>query len=113
MNSECCCDNSMNDSRRVRNVRLFGFGGSILPGAGLLLIPKCPACLAGYVAVSTGVGISLPVATYLRTVILVICIASLICFALISAGGFLNDSALEKVHGLRRRASRLRPGIFR
>jgi hypothetical protein len=49
----------------------------LAPGITLVLIPKCPLCLAAYVAVGTGIGLSLPAATYLRIALLVICISSL------------------------------------
>jgi hypothetical protein len=50
----------------------------VLPSAILVLVPKCPACLAAHVTLGTGLGLSLSTATYLRWVLLSLCIASLL-----------------------------------
>lgn len=47
----------------------------LVPGSLLVLMPKCPVCLAGYIALATGLGISIPAATNLRMTLLSICIA--------------------------------------
>jgi hypothetical protein len=50
----------------------------VLPSAILVLVPKCPACLAAQLALWTGLGLSLCTATYLRWMLLFLCIASLL-----------------------------------
>lgn len=42
----------------------------LAPAAVWLVIPKCPACLAGYVALFTGVSLSFTAATALRWTLL-------------------------------------------
>ena len=50
----------------------------VIPVAILAVLPKCPVCVAAYVALGTGIGLSLTAATYLRLSIIVACVASLI-----------------------------------
>jgi hypothetical protein len=59
--------------RRAREILAWA-----LPGAILVIMPKCPACLAAYVTFLTGFGLSLSTATYLRGGLFVLCTASLV-----------------------------------
>ena len=73
-----CCDAAGDRKTQtwVRSVReIFAWA---LPSAILVLAPKCPACLAAYVMLWTGLGLSLSTATYLRWVLLFLCVASLL-----------------------------------
>lgn len=40
-------------------------------------MPKCPMCVAAYVAIFTGIGVSLPVAAAMRTALLLLGVAAL------------------------------------
>jgi hypothetical protein len=75
--SACCQAASSRKSptwtRRVREVFVW-----IAPSAVLALAPKCPACLAAYVMLWTGLGMSFSTATYLRWALLVVCVGSLL-----------------------------------
>ena len=55
--------------------------GWIAPSVGLALIPKCPACVAAYVAAITGAGISIPMAARLRMGLLILCTGALVVVA--------------------------------
>lgn len=66
MGERCCCKPA-----GVR--RGLGGGGAILSTLTLILMPKCPACLAIYVAVWTGVAIPLAASRYVYWSLIVVC----------------------------------------
>jgi hypothetical protein len=55
--------------------------GAFLSTATLILMPKCPVCLAGYVALATGVSLSATAASNLRMVSLIVSLAVLSALA--------------------------------
>lgn len=52
----------------------------VIPAFVFIIIPKCPVCLAGYIALISGVSLSITTATYLRIGLIVLCIVSLVYF---------------------------------
>jgi hypothetical protein len=46
----------------------------LVPGAVLVLMPKCPACFAMYFALATGIGLTMSTAASLRIIIMLVCV---------------------------------------
>src|SRR5258707_14323365 len=80
-----CCDGESESVHETTTVaqrptfarRMREISGWVVPAAGLALVPKCPACLAAYLAIGTGVGVSVPTVIYLRMFLLITFVASL------------------------------------
>jgi hypothetical protein len=70
------------DEQPLPSVRSTAFGRMIAtikwatPTVILLLLPKCPMCVAAYIAFGTGLGISMPVATWIRGGLIAACATS-------------------------------------
>ena len=69
-----CCTGERPSRRLAR--RRAGAAASILPGAVLLLLPKCPLCLAAWLTVATGIGFSATAAARVRGLIVVFWVAA-------------------------------------
>jgi hypothetical protein len=57
--------------------RTRGAAAWALPSVALALVPKCPMCIAAYLALGGGLGISLGTAAHLRTALLWLCWSAL------------------------------------
>jgi hypothetical protein len=53
----------------------------LVPGTILAIVPKCPMCFAAYAAGVTGLGMSFLTATYVRRLLVTVCLGSLVYLA--------------------------------
>ena len=84
MRNECSChdraDGQVVERSWTRAVR--GAVSWIVPSVVLAAMPKCPVCVAAYVALFTGCGISLAAASSLWWIVVIGCVATLLYLAL-------------------------------
>jgi Flp pilus assembly protein TadB len=86
-NNFCCNEENVSSEGKRKDLvkqHFFFFSKKMLKGAGwtipsflLILIPKCPACLAAYLALITGAGLSITVAVQIRNTLIILCLVSL------------------------------------
>ncbi len=65
--------------------RKRGVGGILsvlLPGVAWLAMPKCPVCLAAYIAIFTGLGVSTGFASGLKTLVIFVTFSALFLFSI-------------------------------
>ncbi len=75
MTEQCCMGGAV--SRRLAR-RLSRAAASILPGASLVLLPKCPLCLAAWLTAATGIGFSATGATWARGMLTLFAVAAVV-----------------------------------
>lgn len=75
-----CC--KVQTGRRPQHGWWRGTSGCVSSGALLVLLPKCPMCIAAYLTLWTGASIAMPVAMHLRMMAAILFVASvcLLCF---------------------------------
>jgi len=75
-----CCKAEADEVIAVRSARLpyLNIAGWLIPGGVLALMPKCPACLAAYIALATGCALSATTAAGLRATLVTLCAVSLV-----------------------------------
>jgi len=84
MNQLCRCSTTRvkTSNAAKRSNQILPTLSGIVSGIILVFLPKCPACLAAYMTILTGVGLSTPIAGFLRICLLILCSISLL-FAII------------------------------
>jgi hypothetical protein len=73
-----CCSGANGRKRPAWGRRVREIIAWIVPSAVLVLVPKCPACLAAYVLLWTGLGLSFAAAAYLRWGLLFLSVTTLL-----------------------------------
>jgi len=106
VSSHACCKGVSSASSRVASGAPTASGRPLtqrcreaarwmVPGTILALLPKCPACLAAYIAIGSGIGVSITTATYVRMGVVILCVASLSYVALSRGGRFMAPNLLS------------------
>jgi hypothetical protein len=78
MTGQCC---ATGQSSHPRARRMSEMSGSLVPGAVLVLLPKCPLCLAAWLTLATGFSFSAAGASWLRGSIMLLWATALVVVA--------------------------------
>ena len=68
-----CCGRDGDPGDTTRR-RAAGLAGVVLSGIPLVLVPKCPLCVASWITLLTGMGVTATTAGHLRTGIIALCL---------------------------------------
>jgi hypothetical protein len=75
-----CC--KVQTGRRPQHRWWQGTSGCVGSGALLVLLPKCPMCIAAYLTLWTGASVAMPVAMHLRPMLAIFFLASALLVAI-------------------------------
>lgn len=81
MNTRSCCVPSRHSSGVAvdgRGAKAKGAARWGVPALVLFLLPKCPMCIAAYVAMLTGIGLSMEAADWRRETTVAVCVLAII-----------------------------------
>jgi hypothetical protein len=94
--------------------RTRGAAAWALPSVALALVPKCPMCVAAYLAIGGGLGVSLTTAAHLRTALVWLCWSTLALLVarLVARGWTRHRSRIATAPTMRRDGVR-RDGVYR
>ena len=56
----------------------IGIFAALVPGSLIVFLPKCPLCVAAYVATLTGVGVSVATISHVKFVLILLCAVSML-----------------------------------
>ena len=102
----CCCNDGDGAATEVatppnppkrRARRVAAFIEWALPITTLALVPKCPGCVAAYVLLFTGIGVSIPAAAAVRWTLIVVSVAG-IAYLLFRGARRALSSAVQDGH---------------
>jgi hypothetical protein len=93
-----CCGVERTEKKTGWARRITAFARWAIPSALLALMPKCPACLAAYVAAASGLGLSMSTAAWLRTGAIALCVAAL-AWALLATVRAARAAPVPRVGG--------------